>query len=219
MQLQKSDSSTRIRKKKKNSKCSFYIELFELLCQFPSVSQPVSVPSAIASNADAQPAASNGVTLLEQATIDIFVRMADALALPKSAGKIYGLLFATVRPLPFHDIIDRLKISQGSASQGLRLLRTNRAVRVVYVPGDRRDHFVPETELRALISGFLREKIQPHLESGAVRIEGLAGIIDALPQEAGSAEDLRVLKARVEKLGSWQKKARTVAPLIVKLFG
>ena len=151
--------------------------------------------------------------------IDIFVRMADALALPKSVGKIYGLLFATVRPLSFHDIIDRLKISQGSASQGLRLLRTNRAIRVVYVPGDRRDHFVPETELRALISGFLREKIQPHLESGAARIEGLAEIVDALPQEAGSADDLRILKARVEKLGSWQKKARTVAPLIVKLFG
>ena len=181
--------------------------------------KPIAASESKTQTAETANTVRGELALLEQATIEIFVRMADALALPKSVGKIYGLLFATVRPLSFQDIIDRLKISKGSASQGLRLLRTNRAIRVVYVAGDRRDHFVPETELRALISGFLKEKIQPHLESGAVRIEALGEIIRTMPLEASGADDLRILKARFEKLGSWQKRARTVAPLIVKLFG
>ena len=181
--------------------------------------EPVAASQSETPTAETATTVRSELALLEQATIEIFVRMADALALPKSVGKIYGLLFATVRPLSFQDIIDRLKISKGSASQGLRLLRTNRAIRVVYIPGDRRDYFVPETELRALISGFLKEKIQPHLESGAVRIEAIGEIIRTMPPDMDGTDDLRVLKARLEKLGSWQKKARTVAPLIVKLFG
>ena len=146
--------------------------------------------------------------------------MADALALPKSVGKIYGLLFAIVRPLSFQDIIDKLQDQQRFCKPGppTPANPTGRS-RVVYVKGDRRDHFVPETELRALISGFLIEKVQPHLESGGVRIEGLEELIRALPTGSGNFEERRIIKARIEKLASWQKKARTVIPLIAKLFG
>jgi len=161
-----------------------------------------------------------GLNGFEREVVDVFVRMADVLAVPRSVGEIYGLLFASARPLAFQDIIERLEISKGSASQGLRLLRHNGAIKVVYVSGDRRDHFEPETELRALVSGFLREKVQPHLQSGAARIDSLKTLV-RLPAggRVSDPEELRILRNRVEKLGAWEKTARTVLPLISKLIG
>ena len=47
---------------------------------------------------------------------------------PKSVGQIYGLLFASPEPLSFSDIVERLDISKGSASQGLQLLRALGAI-------------------------------------------------------------------------------------------
>jgi DNA-binding transcriptional regulator GbsR (MarR family) len=178
--------------------------------------QPASVGSSVPATDIVH---GHDLTQFEQGTIDVFVRMANALAVPKSVGEIYGLLFATPRPLAFQHITERLRISKGSASQGLRLLRANGAIKLVYMPGDRRDHFEPETELRALITGFLREKVQPHLQTGASRIDALQQIARSSALGPSDAPEAQILRARIDKLGSWQKKARTVVPLVAKLFG
>ena len=68
------------------------------------------------------------------------------------------------------DITRRLRISLGSASQGLKQLRAFRAVKTTYVPGHRRDFFVAETEFRKLVSGFVGEEVFPHLESAGERL-------------------------------------------------
>jgi DNA-binding transcriptional regulator GbsR (MarR family) len=152
----------------------------------------------------------------EQGVIDVFVRLADMLAMPRSIGEIYGLLFASAQPIVFQDIVDRLNMSKGSASQGLRVLRTTGAAKVVYVPGDRRDHFVPETELRALLSGFLREKIQPHLKAGSVRVDALRKVA---ARSARSPAEGAILSDRIEKLKAWHKRGNAIVPIITKVFG
>jgi DNA-binding transcriptional regulator GbsR (MarR family) len=58
------------------------------------------------------------------------------------------------------DIINRLDISSGAASQGLKLLRGLGAVKAVYFPGDRRDHFAADLELR-FSTVFVREEMRP----------------------------------------------------------
>jgi DNA-binding transcriptional regulator GbsR (MarR family) len=159
------------------------------------------------------------LTDFELGVIEIFVRLADVLGVPKSVGEIYGLLFASAQPLAFQDIIDRLRISKGSASQGLQLLRSVGAIKLVYVAGERRDHFVPETEMRALLTGFLRERIQPHLESGAVRVKALQALVRSSPLSRCNPKETRVLRDRAEKLTAWHRKGKLVIPLAVKYFG
>lgn len=176
-------------------------------------------PGARATVADAPEPDSPPLTAFELGIIDLFVRLADGLGLPKSVGEIYGLLYASADPLAFQDIIDRLKISKGSASQGLRLLRTTGAIKSVYVPGNRSDHFVPETELRALVTGFLREKVQPHLESGAARIEALQELVKSQIAGARDPAAAKVLRGRVDKLNTWHRKGKAVVPLVTKFFG
>jgi len=159
------------------------------------------------------------LTELEHGVIDIFVRLADILGVPKSVGEIYGLLFASARPLAFQEISDRLEMSKGSASQGLRVLRNVGAIKLTYVAGDRRDHFVPETELRALLTGFLKEKVQPHLETGAVRIKALRDLAASPSLRLANAQEARLLRGRVDKLNSWHKKGKSIVPLVTRFFG
>lgn len=59
-----------------------------------------------------------------------FSEVVQVFGVPKSIGQIYGLLYASPEPLSFSDIVVRLKISKGSASQGLQLLRSLGAINV-----------------------------------------------------------------------------------------
>src|ERR1700733_13185416 len=87
------------------------------------------------------------LTELEMQSIDLFIGFVGLLGLPKSIGELYGLLFFSTQPLAMDDLMERLKMSKGAASQGLKLLRTFGAIKTVYVAGSRRDHYVAEIEL------------------------------------------------------------------------
>ena len=45
--------------------------------------------------------------------IDVFVRAASLIGLPRSIGEIYGLLFYA-QALSFDELVERLQISKGS---------------------------------------------------------------------------------------------------------
>src|SRR2546421_3286977 len=85
---------------------------------------------------------------LETEVIDLFVQLSRLLGQPRSLAEIYGLLFISAQPLAMDDLIERLGMSKGSASQGLKFLHNLGAVRTVYVPGDRRTHYEAVAELR-----------------------------------------------------------------------
>lgn len=149
--------------------------------------------------------------------IELFVAAAEVLGVPRSIGEIYGVVFAAPRPLTFQEIVERLNLSKGSVSQGLRALRSLGAVRTAYVPGDRRDYFEPETELRNLVAGLLRDRIQPHLEQGRRRLERVRQ--EVADGHDLSADEAQVLRARVAKLESWRKKGALLLPLVAKVIG
>ena len=107
----------------------------------------------------------------EKAVIDLFLNASNSFGLPKSYGQIYGLLFCRDQPLAMDEVVEILKISKGSASQGLRALRQLGAVSSVFSSGQRKERFVAEIRLRELVSGFLREQADPHLEKGIARLE------------------------------------------------
>src|SRR5205809_1576702 len=89
---------------------------------------------------------------LEVEAIDLFIGLIRLLGMPKSVGELYGLLFVSPAALPMETLMERLHMSKGSASQGLKLLRSFGAVRTVYVAADRRDHYVAAFDLRRFAS-------------------------------------------------------------------
>lgn len=76
------------------------------------------------------------VVAFEEALVSFFTDAADNLGVPKSVAAIYGICFASPEPLSFSDINERLDISSGSVSQGLKVLREVGALRVAETPSE-----------------------------------------------------------------------------------
>ncbi len=137
------------------------------------------------------------------------------LGLPKSVGEIYGVLYCARQPMTMFDIIDRIGISKGSTSQGLRMLRTLGAVREVSTPDDRKTYYEADVELKKIVGGFLREEIRPHLKSGKEKLKTLEMEVEAIDDP----ELREFYDERVVRLERWSKKANLVLPLLQKFLG
>ena len=150
---------------------------------------------------------------LEVESIDFFVRMMSILGLPRSVGEIYGVLYFAESPMSMDEISSRLKISMGSTSQGLKTLRSLKAIRTSYVQGDRKDHYIAETEFRRLFSNFIKEDILPHLDSAADRISSMEKHVIANPDM-----NQEFYITRIEKLKRLTKAGRKLLPALAGLL-
>lgn len=154
---------------------------------------------------------------LEQQVVAVFVDGVRVLGLPRSIGEIYGLLFISREPLSLDDLVRLLKISKGSASQGLRMLKSLGAVREAAGNGngERRTYYEPAVELKRLVGGFIREQIRPHLDSGKTKISRLA----ETARQIEDHEHRQFLSERVERLESWMHSGGRVLPVLQKILG
>ncbi len=152
---------------------------------------------------------------LERQVVDFFVDGVRVLGLPRSIGEIYGLLFISQTPLSLDDLVRRLDISKGSASQGLRMLKSLGAVREAASGSDRRTYYQPAVELKRLAGGFIREQIRPHLESGKTKITRLAATANDVDDE----KRRQFLVERVGRLETWMRSGGRVLPVLQKLLG
>ncbi len=150
---------------------------------------------------------------LEVEAIEMFIKFLKLIGLPKSVGEIYGLLFVTPRPLAMDEIMGRLGLSLGAASQGLKLLRSFGAVRVVYERGDRRDHYVADLELSRFATVFIKEELQPRVETARQRIERMEDSLGELPPEAR-----RTTEERIERLKHWLDKGQKILPWLIRFM-
>lgn len=159
--------------------------------------------------------AERGVDLseLEVEGIELFINFLRLLGLPKSIGEIYGLLFVSAEALSMEDLMTRLNLSLGSASQGLRVLRSLGAVKVVYEPGDRRDYYTADLELSKFATVFLQEKVLPHLQRAAVRLERMEKLAGEMPE--GKRKATRI---RIEQLRHWVEKGNSLLPWVMKFL-
>jgi len=151
---------------------------------------------------------------VEVEVIHLFVQFSRALNQPPSIAEIYGLLFVSPRPLPQDDFCDRINMSKGTASQGLRYLMDLGAVRTVYVAGDRRVHYEAVAELRNLAGRFVRQQILTNFEDSGTRLERIATEAQKL-----SGDERKIAVARGKMLKSWEANVRRVLPIILTILG
>lgn len=151
----------------------------------------------------------------EIAVIDLFLNAANSFGLPKSYGQIYGLLFCRDHPLSLDCVMELLKISKGSASQGLRALRQLGAISSAFEPGDRKERFIAEIRLRKLVSGFLREQAEPHLDKGVSRLKQIENLVETLNDEDSQKRGIR----RYEILSGWHRQMSRLLPWVKMIVG
>jgi hypothetical protein len=154
---------------------------------------------------------------IEREVLAVFVDGVRVLGLPPSIGEIYGLLFISQAPLSLDDLVQRLKISKGSASQGLRTLKSLGAVRETNGNGngERRTYYEPAVELKRLVGGFIREQIRPHLDSGRHKIKRLGDLANM----ESDPKRRQFLLERTDRLDHWIRNGGRLLPMIQRILG
>jgi DNA-binding transcriptional regulator GbsR (MarR family) len=159
------------------------------------------------------PSSATTLSLLEIEAIDLFISMVRLMGMPKSIGELYGLLFVSPEALPMDVLMERLNMSKGAASQGLKLLRSFGAVKMVYMVGDRRDHYLAEVEVSRFATAFIKGTIQPHLDSGLQRLERMEKFAAELPEKRRE-----VSASRLARLRHWHEKGQEMLPWVLKFL-
>jgi DNA-binding transcriptional regulator GbsR (MarR family) len=144
----------------------------------------------------------------------IFADLSELFGNPSSLGSIYGLLFASPHPLSMEEIVERLGVSNGTASQGLRKLVELQAVLPHKEEGERVTRYTAKLELRPFVLIFLKEQLVPRLEQSSSRLACLEGELSRL-----SGGNRTVLKARLGRASKWHRRAKTFLPIIRRFLG
>jgi HTH-type transcriptional regulator, glycine betaine synthesis regulator len=185
---------------------SFFLEIFEVNSDFAAM----LVHNAEGREKDRGP---SGLSTLEVEAIDMFINFLKIIGLQRSIGEIYGLLFVSARPLSMDDIANRLDISLGAASQGLKLLRTVGAVKAIYSPGVRRDHFAADLELSKFATVFIKEELRPRVERALERIQYMESLLPEMP-----ADERNATRQRLVRLRHWLEKGEKMLPWALKFL-
>lgn len=186
---------------------SFFLEIAEAAPQDDS-RMPAQLTASLPIESSEDP-----LSELEVEAIEMFINFLRLIGLPKSVGEIYGLLFVAPRPMAMDQIMDRLDISLGAASQGLKLLRSFGAVRVVYERGDRRDHYVADLELSRFATAFIKDELQPRMDMAAERIRRMEESLAELPPK-----ERRATRERIDRLKHWLDKGRKILPWLIRFM-
>jgi DNA-binding transcriptional regulator GbsR (MarR family) len=160
----------------------------------------------------------------ESGLVEIFADLAELFGNPKSYGQIYGLLFANENPLSMEEIALRLGMSQGSISQGLRQLEAFGAIVKERNNGSRQALYTAKLEMKLLISGFLKERVIPRLESTESRVKALRASLNSQASSSNSGfrsqpSSLSSLRFRLDRVAKWHRSARTILPIARKILG
>ena len=138
----------------------------------------------------------------------------------RSVAQIHALLFLADGPLHAEEIQGLLGIARSNVSTSLKELQGWELVRMVHIPGDRRDHFEAKQDpwdmLMTVVEGRKRREIDPTLEM--LRACVAEAEADKATPAAVKAK-MAAMKAFMEELTGWYEQMRDVPqPVLRKLL-
>ena len=134
---------------------------------------------------------------------------------PRSVAEIRGVRFISALPPARDDLVGRLQVLQGFASQGLKFLRDVGAVKMIYVPGDQRAPCEVVSEWATSRLLFAREQISPRSDGSQPRLERITDTVRQLPP---GGERARVIEG-VTRLENRSRRRKRFRPVVVTVMG
>ena len=138
----------------------------------------------------------------------------------RSVSQIHALLYLSDKPLHAEEICDLLGLARSNVSGGLKELQSYAIVRRTHVAGDRRDHFVAETDLWTMLMAITTERKKREIDPTIAQL-------DALSRQLEGRSDVPVhIRERIGRmhefigtLGGWYDDVRRLPkPTLVRLM-
>jgi DNA-binding transcriptional regulator GbsR (MarR family) len=126
----------------------------------------------------------------------------------RTVAQIHALLFLSDRPLHAEEICDQLGVARSNVSNSLKELQNWGIVKVVHLPGDRRDHFESIQDVYELFRVIAAERKKREIDPTLVRLRACAneaGTTDN-PADAHAKEQLESLLGFFELVSDFYTK-------------
>ncbi len=138
----------------------------------------------------------------------------------RSVGQVHGLLYLSGRPLPADSIVDALGLARSNVSTALKELQSYAIVRRVHVDGDRRDHFVAESDPWEMLLRIAAERKRREIDPTIALLGELSSRLAADDSAPPYLRD-RVLQMHdfIGATGNWYEQMRALPkPTLVALM-
>ncbi len=135
--------------------------------------------------------------------------MGSRWGLNRTVAQIYALLYVAGTPLPADEIAGTLKVARSNVSTSIRELQSWGLIARTHAIGDRRDHFVAETDLWTAAARVADARKRREIDPA---IEALAGCLsdartdDAIGKDAVAR--IRSMHDFLEAAGGWYEDVR-----------
>ena len=127
----------------------------------------------------------------------------------RSVAQIHALLYLSADPITAETISESLGLARSNVSTAMRELQGYGIVRRVHVEGDRRDHFVAETDLWDMLMRIVAERKRREVDP---TVTMLAELADRLSKDPTAPALLRERVARMHEfistLSNWYEQVR-----------
>lgn len=138
----------------------------------------------------------------------------------RSVSQIHALLYLSERPLHADEIVERLGLARSNVSTGLKELQAYGIVRRVHVEGDRRDHFIAETDLWEMLMRIAAERKKREIDP---TLAFLAELSARLKEDGSAPAHIRERVVRMHEfmstLGNWYEQVKVLPkPTLVTLM-
>jgi DNA-binding transcriptional regulator GbsR (MarR family) len=135
----------------------------------------------------------------------------DKFGLNNIMAQLYAILYLSDKPLSLNDMVDRLKISKGSASTNIRALERYGAVRQVWIMGSRKDYYEAEYDIEKVILDRIRSMAEGRLSEIDDMIRASRKELDYLnAQEEEEKEAIVVFKERLQRMEGLYSQAKSI---------
>ncbi|MFP3449473.1 GbsR/MarR family transcriptional regulator, partial [Pseudomonas sp. SIMBA_067] len=76
-----------------------------------------------------------------------------------------GLLIITKDPMTANQIADALSISRGNVSMGIKELQSWQLIKVMHIPGDRKEYYAPAGDIWDMANRVFEERKKREVET------------------------------------------------------
>ena len=96
----------------------------------------------------------------------------------RSVAQIHALLYLSAQPRHAEEICEKLGLARSNVSNGLKELQSYQIVRRVHVEGDRRDHFIADTDLWDMLMKITAERKRREIDPTIQLLRELSQSLD-----------------------------------------
>ncbi|MGO4336469.1 GbsR/MarR family transcriptional regulator [Labrys sp. KB_33_2] len=138
----------------------------------------------------------------------------------RSVAQVHALLYLSDRPVDAETIVGELGLARSNVSTALKELQGYNIVRRVHVEGDRRDHFVAETDLWEMLMRIAIERKRREIDP---TIQLLGELSEKLQRDGNAPAHIRERVTRLHDfmstLSGWYEQVRVLPkPTLVTLM-